>query len=90
MCEGSRQRRDGWIDDDIAFTTPWGFDLRQIHLPILLLHGEQDRLIPCTHGQWLAGNIAGVDTQFLADEGHLSLIFRRFPAVHAWLLSRLG
>lgn len=90
FCAGIRQRRDGWIDDGIALTTPWGFDLDQIHIPVLLLHGEQDRFVSCAHGKWLAGNIANVDARFLADEGHLSLIFRRFPAAHAWVLSHMG
>ena len=74
--EGIRDRRDGWIDDDIALVTSWGFDLRQIRVPVLLLHGEQDQMVPVSHGKWLSKRIKNVDDRFLADEGHLSLKLR--------------
>ena len=46
---------DGWIDDDLAFTRDWGFDLRDIHAPVAVWQGEPTRWFPSRTGAgwWL-------------------------------------
>jgi pimeloyl-ACP methyl ester carboxylesterase len=79
---------DGWLDDDFAFLQPWGFELGAIDRPTLLLHGEDDRFVPVSHGRWLAARIPGVEARIGAGDGHLTLFERRMREVNDWLLAR--
>jgi pimeloyl-ACP methyl ester carboxylesterase len=86
--EGLAPGVDGWLDDDLAFARPWGFDVATINRPLLLLHGADDRFVPIAHGKWLAARIPAVAARlFGAEDGHLTLIARRVPEVHEWLLA---
>jgi pimeloyl-ACP methyl ester carboxylesterase len=78
---------NGWLDDDLAFTRPWGFDVSEIRVPVLLLHGLQDGFVPRDHARWLVSRIPGIEARLFEDEGHLSL-YARIPEVHEWLLAR--
>ena len=64
----------GWLDDDLAFTRPWGFDLRQIGCPVSIWHGAKDPLVPPAHASWLAANIPCARLHVEADEGHGTLL----------------
>lgn len=78
---------DGWIDDDLAFAAPWGFELSSISRPVLLLQGEDDRFVPASHGHWLAERIPGVEARIAASDGHLTLMEHRLREVNEWLSS---
>jgi pimeloyl-ACP methyl ester carboxylesterase len=61
---------DGWVDDDLAFTKPWGFDVADIRVPMLLTYGRADNLVPAAHGDWLAAHVPGATVE-VTDVGHL-------------------
>ena len=73
MREGLRVGVDGWLDDDLAFTHPWGFALTEVAVPTMLWQGGADLMVPFAHGQWLREQIPGVVAHLEADEGHISI-----------------
>jgi pimeloyl-ACP methyl ester carboxylesterase len=73
MAEGLRPGVDGWLDDDLAFVRPWGFELADITVPTFLWQGSEDLMVPFTHGQWLAEQIPGVTAHLEQGEGHVSI-----------------
>ena len=73
----------------LAHIRPWGFELSEISVPVLLMHGREDRFVPFNHGQWLAAHVPGVEARLLDNDGHLTLLEYRVAEVHAWLSDRL-
>lgn len=83
LVESVRQGARGWIDDDLAFAAPWGFELADMRVPTRLWQGEQDVLVPRSHGEYLARRIPGATFELVPGAGHL--LFDHWPDVLAWL-----
>lgn len=62
----------GWVDDDLAFLTDWGFSLDEITVPVTVRYGAQDVLVPAGHGDWLASHVPGAKVVVNTDGGHLT------------------
>jgi pimeloyl-ACP methyl ester carboxylesterase len=78
----------GLVDDDLAYVAPWGFDPADISAPVLLLHGERDRVAPVGHSRWLAARCPCVDLWLGPDDGHLSILDSAAAALD-WLREHL-
>ncbi|NUR06537.1 MAG: alpha/beta hydrolase [Nocardioidaceae bacterium] len=64
----------GWADDDLAFTRSWGFALDDVtKVPVSAWQGREDRMVPFSHGIYLADRLPGARRHLYDDEGHLSL-----------------
>lgn len=79
----------GWLDDDIALVSPWGFDLAKINVPVTLWHGAEDRFIPVSHGEWMATHV-NVKARIRPRDGHLSLLISSYGDVLDDLLDADG
>ncbi|WP_242904863.1 alpha/beta fold hydrolase [Actinomadura terrae] len=79
----------GLVDDDLAYVAPWGFDPSEVAVPVLLLHGEQDRIAPAAHARWLARRCPAATARLVPDDGHISVLRSAVPALE-WLHARAG
>jgi pimeloyl-ACP methyl ester carboxylesterase len=61
----------GWVDDDLAATSPWGFELEQVAVPVLVRYGASDVLVPAAHGAWLGEHVPGCIVKVDTTAGHL-------------------
>jgi len=84
---GLRDSADGWVDDDLAFAAPWGFDPAAVSRPVLIVQGGDDRFVPRSHGEWLAAHVPGAEAWIDDADGHLTLLEHRVPEVQEWLLA---
>lgn len=71
--EALRTGVDGWLDDDMAFIAPWGFEFTEITVPTFLWQGSEDLMVPFAHGQWFARHLPQATVHLEEGEGHVSL-----------------
>jgi pimeloyl-ACP methyl ester carboxylesterase len=71
MLETAINGIGGWADDDLAFVQPWGFDVAEIPVPVLIRYGLTDVLVPPAHGEWLAANVPGCIVKVDEVAGHM-------------------
>ena len=62
------------IDDDFAYVSPWGFDPARVIAPLLLVHGERDRVVPVSHSGWLARRCPSAELWKRPEDGHISVL----------------
>jgi pimeloyl-ACP methyl ester carboxylesterase len=62
------------IDDDLAYVAPWGFDPAGITVPLLIVHGGADLMVPGSHGSWLAEHCPTAELWLRPEDGHLSIL----------------
>jgi pimeloyl-ACP methyl ester carboxylesterase len=74
---GLRPGIAGWRDDDLAFVRDWGFAVGGpgAAAPVSVWQGDDDKMVPYAHGQWLARRLPAARSHFSAGTGHMNLPF---------------
>ncbi len=84
--EAFRQGGVGLEADLRVLSRNWGFLLESIHVPVLLWHGERDRLASPTAARELAKSIPSCESHFVPEAGHF---IGSDPAIAQKILNRL-
>jgi pimeloyl-ACP methyl ester carboxylesterase len=83
---------DGWLDDDLAFTRPWGYELSQLAehgVPTYVWQGTADLMVPAAHAEWLAAAMPDAVLHLEEGQGHLSLQVGTFGRMLDELITHL-
>jgi pimeloyl-ACP methyl ester carboxylesterase len=80
--EATRQGAAGWMDDDLAFTRQWGFDLADVASEVRIWQGELDVLAPQAHGRYVAERLPNATFDLVAGKGHM--LYDAWPEAFAW------
>ena len=72
----------GWLDDDLAWAKPWGFDVADIRVPVIVRHGDEDGFVSIEQGRWLAAHIPGARFDEMPGGGHTTVGVPIDPVTH--------
>jgi pimeloyl-ACP methyl ester carboxylesterase len=89
FAEAVRNSVDGWIDDVLAFCSPWDFDPSGIDVPVMLWHGNRDVFSPVAHTRWLGNRIRNAYIEIQPDHAHFGALGAVKDAL-SWLSGSLA
>jgi pimeloyl-ACP methyl ester carboxylesterase len=76
---------DGLVDDDVAFVSPWGFALGDVDVPVLLVQGGLDRVVPPAHADHQLRGLPLGELWVRPRDGHVAVL-DAVPVALDWLL----
>jgi len=79
-----QQGNEGYLEDTLADVQPWGFRPDAIRVPVLIMHGAKDKMVPGAHGKWLAAHCPAAELRIAPDAGHITVLDRA-PEALTWL-----
>src|SRR5213076_1877462 len=72
-----RGSAEGVMADAQIYAQPWGFIMEDVHLPVRLWHGKEDRAFSVRLAEQFANRLPNCKARFIENEGHYSLPIRR-------------
>jgi pimeloyl-ACP methyl ester carboxylesterase len=86
--QAMEQGSEGMAEDTLASVQPWGFRVGDIRVPVLIMHGASDKMVPGAHGEWLAARCPAAELRIVPDAGHITVLDSA-PEALAWLGARV-
>jgi pimeloyl-ACP methyl ester carboxylesterase len=87
VTEAFRPGAEGWVDEGMALTLGWDFDVADVRTSVTWWHGENDANAPIGPVRRLLDRMHDVDLRVWRDAGHLEP-FHRYEEILGELLSR--
>jgi pimeloyl-ACP methyl ester carboxylesterase len=83
-AQALKETIDGWVDDVIALSRPWKFELSDISAPVKLWAGGDDVFSPVNHTRWLAKRIYGAKEEIEMGKAHFRAVMV-LPKILTWV-----
>ena len=80
--EALRNGVSGWVDDDLAIMQYWGFEVRDIAVPVEVQYGMRDVIVPPAHSRWLAEHLPHAVRVSHPESGHFSTPDQELAMLH--------
>ncbi len=74
--------------DAVLFSRWWGFDVADITTPVYLWHGDDDLVIPLSHGERMAALLPNSRLSIVPGQGHLAMLDAAEEAIEMILAVR--
>jgi pimeloyl-ACP methyl ester carboxylesterase len=85
IAEGFRHGIAGYVHDVRVKGQPWPLDPSEIAVPIMIIHGDLDTIVPLHHSRMAAERIAGATLRVLPGHGHISIVPEWPPILAAFV-----
>lgn len=73
-CSYTMSQGWDWVADDYSsYLMPWGFDPRDIRVPLIIWQGGLDKNVPVVHGEWLALHVPDATYELRPLESHIGI-----------------
>lgn len=72
LLNGSRKQLAAPFNDVIIFARDWGFRLDEVKVPVRWWHGDDDHIIPFSHGEHVVSRLPNAELFHLPGESHLA------------------
>jgi len=82
-----RGSAEGVMIDAQIYAEPWGFAMEDVHVPVRLWHGMEDRAFAVGLAEGIAKRFPNCKARFIQDEGHYSLPIRHMREILEDLVS---
>jgi pimeloyl-ACP methyl ester carboxylesterase len=87
VTEAFRPGVEGWVDEAMALTLGWDFDVADVGCSVTWWHGDNDANAPLAPVRRLIEHMTGVELRVWTDAGHLEP-FHRYEEILGELLAR--
>jgi pimeloyl-ACP methyl ester carboxylesterase len=85
--QAMEQGNQGYLEDTLASVRPWGFRPDAISIPVLIVHGTDDKMVPFAHGEWLSAHCPAAELLTVSGAGHVTVLDSA-PEALSWLAAR--
>lgn len=82
-----RASAEGVMADAQIYAQPWGFSVEEVHVPVRLWHGKQDRAFSFELAEEMAKRLPNCKAHLVDNAGHYSLPIRHIRAILEDLVS---